>query len=226
MILGRKPLGTVAYMGGIPAVLEEFCWSWGQMIAYNAEFVEDSTHYIHYDRVKYSDHAPARNTLVDRFYGDWLLMLDTDHEFEPDILRRMLYSLNTYNIDVLSGLYRFKKPPYSPVIYAYSPSGEGPSPIASWNKDIKILEIGASGAGCLLVRRKVYTTIRGTGEGAFDRFPGCSEDHSFFRRLKKLGIKSYCDMTIEAQHLRVLPVTERDEESGGMTSEPFLVDGF
>jgi len=230
-MFGRKPIGTVAYMGGIPAVYESFCWNWGQMIQYNQEMLCNDSEYIHYDRATISDHAPARNGLVNRFYGDWLFMLDTDHTFEPDITHRMLRTMKICDINVLTGIYQFKRPPYSPVIYAFMENEndkELSRPIANWDRTADVFRVDSAGAGCLMVKREVFYRINDElGEEPFTRIGGFSEDHSFFKRLHKLGIKTYCDQRIECKHLIMKPIGIEDfEEFEGDTSGPIMVDGF
>ena len=230
-MFGRKPIGTVAYMGGIPAVYESFCWNWGQMIQYNQEVLCNDSEYIHYDRATISDHAPARNGIVSRFYGDWLFMLDTDHTFEPDITHRMLRTMQTLNIDVLTGIYQFKKPPYSPVIYAFIDNDDDKElarPIANWDRSVPVFTVSSAGAGCLMVKRTIYDRISNElDEEPFTRIASFSEDHSFFKRLHKLGIKTYCDQRIQCNHL-IMRSIELDDFEGfdGDVSEPILVDGF
>ncbi len=116
-LVGRKAIGTVAYMGGLQAVAEAFCWSWGELLAYSAHSLCESNEYIHRDKSTMSWHAAARNGLADRMLGDWLFMLDTDHAFEPDLLGRLLHRLNEHQLDVVTGVYVFKRPPHSPVIF-------------------------------------------------------------------------------------------------------------
>lgn len=221
MILGRKAIGTVSYMGGVLAVAEEFLWSWGQMIQYNQECLCNEREFVHTARVKYSDHAPARNTLAREFLGDWLLMLDTDHQFEPDICKRMLHRADVLakhfgiDVDVLAGFYQFKTPPHSPVVWVWDkPEGEDRKvvPLATYDKNCKLLEIAAAGAGALWVRRGVYNRIQNEfNTEPFTRLEGGpSEDHSFFSRLNKLGIKAYCDPRIQSHHLRMHAITEDD----------------
>jgi len=227
-MFGRKPIGTVAYMGGIPAVYESFCWNWGQMVQYNQEVLCNDSQYIHYDRATISDHAPARNGLVNRFYGDWLFMLDTDHTFEPDITHRMLHTMQLLNLDVLTGIYQFKKPPYSPVLYAITDEKELSRPIATWDRTVPVFTVDAAGAGCLMVKRKIYNRVNDElGEEPFTRIDGFSEDHSFFKRLHTLGIKLYCDQRIQCNHLIMRPI-ELDDYTGfdGEVSKPIKVDGF
>lgn len=230
-MLGRKALGTVAYLGGLPAVLERFCWSWGEMIAYNGEFLDDDCHYVHYLRSPISDHAPARNNLVSKFYGDWLLQLDCDHSFEPDIVARLLRLADDAGVDVVSGVYQLKNPPHVLVLYQWVDVGGEPGlqPMARWAQDAKLIQIGSAGGGCLFVRRAVFDRIseKYPQVGPFDKIFPFSEDHSFFLRCKELEVKCYAAMHVHCHHLRVSPVTLADlDDEGLQVSELFPVGGF
>ena len=50
----------------------------------NTEYFCGQGEIIHYDRATVSYHSFARNTLVERMEGDFLLMLDTDHILDSD----------------------------------------------------------------------------------------------------------------------------------------------
>lgn len=229
MLLGRKALGTVAYLGGVPAVLESFTWSWGQMIHYNQEMLVEGPHYVHYDRASISDHGPARNSLVSRFLGDWLIQMDTDHRFDPDIVARLVRTADEAGVDVLSAVYQMKQSPHVPVLFQWV--GEGLQPMGSWPSDVRVLQIGSAGAGCLFVRRKVFDALANAypNTNPFDKVHPFSEDHSFFLRCKEQGIPCYAAMHIASDHLRVVPVTSADLPQPGelmiaMMAEP--VGGF
>ena len=229
-MIGNKAIGTVAYMGGLPAILEAFAWSWGQMIAYNAEWCGSGT-YVHYERSTYSDHAPARNALASRFLGNWLIQLDTDHAFEPDIVARLVHYADSLNLDVLSGIYLMKNEPHLPVLYQWTGPEDAPGlqPLATWDKRLKVVEVGSAGGGCLFARRKVFDRIvNELKTEPFDRIHPYSEDHSFFLRLKQLKITAYAALNIECNHLRVTPVTLDDLPLNGsfQISEPFKMKGF
>lgn len=227
MLMGKKVIGTIAYMGGVMTVPEVFCKAWGNMIQYNNDYLCEPNESISYDSVGVSYHSYARNCLVEKMRGDWLLMLDTDISFEPDIAARLLYRLNRYNIDVLTSLYQYKAPPHSPVVYAWEEKIKSYAPIGSWDSDADIFEIGSAGAGCLLVRRKVFERIRQTKEGPFDILPPYSEDHSFFERLRKLDIKAYCCPHIEVNHLKVHPLSLEDYRRNDVDlSERKEIGGF
>ena len=230
MILASKAIGTVAYLGGLPALLEQFCWSWGQMIQYNSEWVEPGR-YVNYDRSAYTDHGPARNALANRFLGDWLVQLDTDHIFEPDLIARLVNYADTLDIDVLSGVYQMKNSPHLPVLYQWCGPDDAPGlqPMAMWDKRLKVVQIGSAGGGCLFVRRKVFDRIASElKQEPFDKLHPFSEDHSFFLRLKQLKIPAYAALNIQCNHLRVMPVTFEDLPQNGSlpTGEPFEVKGF
>jgi hypothetical protein len=233
MIFRNKPIGTVSYLGGLPCLLESFCWSWGQMLLHSTEVLCDSDTYIHTDRATFSDHGPARNSLVNRMQGNWLLQLDTDHSFEPDLLVRMLDRMEVNKIDVMLGMYQFKRPPYSPVLFHRDGDTKFVAAIAGWGaKDggskPDIVQVSSSGGGCHLVRREVYDRIeRELRQRPYDRVEGLSEDHSFFWRCKELKIPIYCDMRIECNHLEIRPITIEDFDPTGMSvSEGIPVAGM
>lgn len=209
MLFSKRVLGTVAYLGGLPAVLEEFLWSWGQMVQYNAEYTEPGT-VVHYDRATMSLHDFARNTLAQRMIGEWLVMFDTDHRFDPDIVMRLVAGLDLYSCDVLSAVYVQKRPPHSPVIYQGSAT-DGMQPIAKWRKGISAFEIASAGGGTFIARRSVFDRIRAElKEGPFDRLHPYGEDHSFFLRVSKLGLRAMAAPVIESHHLQIVPRSLED----------------
>lgn len=228
-LLGNQPIGTIAYLGGLPAVLEPFCWAWGQMIQANSELLAGPGQYVHYDKATVSLHSFARNSLVERFLGDWLLMLDTDHAFEPDLAVRLVTLLTVYrefNVGVISGIYCHRAGPRSPVIYQWNKDGTGLLPIGDWDVEShpRLIQVGSAGGGALLVRRWVYDRIRTElHEDPFEIHKPFGEDHSFFYRLRTLEIPAYAAMQVESPHLEVrafglddfdhiaLPISSRTE---------------
>jgi hypothetical protein len=203
----NKPIGTIAYLGGLPAVLEPFCWAWGQMVQFNQEYLVNPGETVWYDRATVSLHPYARNELARRFLGDWLLQLDTDHEFEPDLALRMVVLFDQIGADVLSGVYLMKTHPHVPVLYNWNADGSL-APIADWDRSVSAVEIGSSGGGCLLVRRRVFERIASElKEDPFELIKPFGEDHSFYHRLKRLGIKAYAATAIESPHLHLEKVT-------------------
>jgi hypothetical protein len=195
---------------GVPAMLTPFTIAWGEMCAYNAEILCGPDEYVHRTWTQKSFHSAARNELVGEMRGDWLLMVDTDHWFEPDLTARMLDRLNTFEVDVVCGVYTFKTPPYLPVLYQFNENTGLGRVIGDWNATgegvlgNELVQVDAAGAGCLMVRASVYDRVFAElGEKPFDSVRHLGEDMSFFERLKRLGIKSYFDPRIECHHLEV-----------------------
>lgn len=207
MLYRKRAIGTIAYLGGLPALLESFCWAWGQMVQYNSEYLCAPGEVVHYDRAPVSLHDFARNTLVDRMQGDWLLQFDTDHVFDPDITARLLFAARTFDLPVVVGIYRHKVGAGSPVIYQWNADATQALPIGAWDRDARVIEVGTAGGGCLLVRRAVFDRIRAElKQLPFARMDNLGEDHSFFRRCKTLGIPVHVLPRVEAPHLAVRPL--------------------
>lgn len=196
-------------MGGIPSIPTPFVESYAQMIAYNARHIEGDIHYI---STTTSYHAQARNQIVDKMQGDWVLMLDTDNKFAPNLLHRMLARMYRHDLDVLVGIYQFKTRPHSPVVFAWNEEATIPNRIIKFETqpvdEFNYFEVDVAGAGCLLVRDRVFVRILDElKSNPFDIIPPLGEDFSFFKRLQQLNIQAVCDPSIHVEHLRWVGTT-------------------
>ena len=227
-------VGTIGYMGGVMALPEPFVWSWTEMIQYNHDYVCDPGERIYYIRATNSFHSFARNTLVKQFKGDWLLMLDTDHAFEPDILGRMMKTIALKpEVQVLTALYQYKGAPHAPKLYRFGKDYKDFNVLGKWDIPKSrdkvggkyLVPIDLAGAGCLLVKREVFERMnKRFKQEPFDIIPPYGEDNSFFLRLKKLGIQAYCDPTIEYHHLEYKEVSMKDFDSESLSYKKFKVN--
>lgn len=211
MLIVKKPIGTVSYMAGVWAVPEPFCRSWGRMVQYNNEYLCSTGEYVDQIFADSSYHATARNYLAASFMGDWIWMTDTDHTFDPDIVCRMVGVMNAFNIDVLTGVYRYKNFPHLPTIYWFNEDRKGFSVIAELDPTAPVQQVDCAGGGCLLVKRSVFQRIATElKEQPFDILPPWSEDFSFFYRCRRLGIPVYAAPRIESRHLIYREITKDD----------------
>lgn len=217
MLIQNKVIGTVAYLGGLHGVLEEFTWCWGQLIQFSYEYHLQQGESIYFNRARISYHAMARNGLVKEMQGDWLLQLDTDHQFEPDVLVRLLQIMRDCNADVVSALYHNKSFPHPATVYAFDEEGK-PRVIGDWPKETRAFQVDSCGAGTLLVKREVFDRIESElHEEPFNPIATLGEDHSFFTRCKRLGIRCFVAPAVESYHMAIHPVRHSDSALDSMS---------
>jgi len=197
--------GTVGYICTVPMLYEPFVGAMVQMVQYNAY----NGPHIYYNRSTVGSQADARNTLVEEMQGDWLLMLDTDMLFKPSVVTDLLEIANKNNIDVLTGLYYQRRPPYNPL--AYTQVGGKFLAVNPLESEHPVIPIDGAGGGCLFVRKQVFEKIKKElKEKPFSISGGLGEDLSFFARLKKLDIHAYLAKEIKLEHLMLQGITEKE----------------
>lgn len=200
MSIIKKAIGTVG-IAWADTVSTQFMHSLSQLLIYSQATLCGPDEYIHYYWGKASYHELMRGELVDNMEGDWLLMLDTDHSFAPDLLERLLVMKEKHKIPIISGIYCYKAPPYSPVANLWGDNGKI-IPLAAWNPDAELLQVGPVGAGCLLTDRDIFNRIkRELKQAPFHIIQGLSEDYSFCRRCRDLKIPIHLAMKVECHHL-------------------------
>ena len=206
----HKCLGTVAYLGGLMALPEAFCWAWGNLREFNMQFVCAPGEMIHYTRSAFSLHAHARNALCQEMQGEFLLMLDTDVLVEPDALLKLLHIMKTYNAPVVSAIYRHKALPHHGMLWNWVEQDGGFRPLVLHDPHAPCFRVDAVGAGCLLIHQTALKRLRETfpDEEPFDHTGKYGEDMSFCLRLRQAGIPLYATPQVEAVHLMARGVTD------------------
>ena len=197
-----KAIGTIwrAWQDSLP---REFADSLVDLALYSQAALCKPGEFINYGHSTVSWFETMRQEAVDHSLGDWILMLDTDHQFAPDLLERLLYVRDKHKARVVGALYVSKHPPmHVPVANLWGPNGEI-LPLIDFDQNKELIEIGPMGAGALLVNRDVFPEMASKfpNQLPFGTIPGLSEDYSFFKRCKDLAIKTYLAPAIEAQHL-------------------------
>lgn len=213
MIAPYKPIGTIARMWA-DSTRAGFTDSLVDLCNYSHAVLCRPGEHIAYKRATVSWHESARNELAAEFEGDWLLMLDTDHIFAPDLLERMLRLCRTEGLQFLSGIYQYKFPPHHPVAGVVGESGQIQQ-LLDWNPNKPIIDVSVVGGGCMLIYREVFDRIRKElRQEPFTIIPGLSEDYSFCMRLQKLGIRVPLAVNIECHHVIPTVLSIRDYKPG------------
>ena len=123
--------------------------------------------------------AEARSQMVDAFSdhhpdAEWLLMLDSDMTFEPDMLDRLMEVADERTVPILGGLcfagvHGGKVFPTLYRLYNEADGHVAVEPVDIYPPD-DLVKVGATGAACLLVHRKVYVAMRRPGPGPGEEF--------------------------------------------------------
>jgi len=160
-----------------------------------------------------------RNRVAMKFLNtdaDYLLFLDYDNGLHEDALEYFMEDLSNPDIHIVSGAYKFKNERADYVAGFSQP--EHPRGTYLWVGDnffskplINLTKVGGGsagivGAGCLMIRRSVFTTVKYpwfmTSWGIANKgvmFWG--EDTGFCRNAEEAGIDIYLDQRIRSPHM-------------------------
>lgn len=149
----------------------------------------------------------ARYAMKEGF--DYVLWLDSDMIFPEDFHERMFKTLTENNLDILSGIYYKRKPPYSPVIFDKMQL-KGKIWDYSWLEDVpdSLFEVGACGFGCVLLKTEVLMSVQLKHGYLFHPMQNGGEDVAFCVRARDCGYKIMCDPTIVCGHVGNVVITD------------------
>ena len=149
----------------------------------------------------------ARYAMKEGF--DYVLWLDSDMIFPEDFHERMFKTLTENNLDILSGIYYKRKPPYSPVIFNKMQL-KGKIWDYSWLEDVpdSLFEVGACGFGCVLLKTEVLMSVQLKHGYLFHPMQNGGEDVAFCVRARDCGYKIMCDPTIVCGHVGNVVITD------------------
>ena len=147
-----------------------------------------------------SRNALATMAIKDDF--DYVFWLDSDMVFPPDTLQRMMKTLQENDLDILSGLYFRRVPPYSPVLF-------DKIEIDGLNCDYTefdtipegLFEVGACGFGCVLMKTDVFFDVQSKFGNMFAPIGNTGEDVAFCWRARQCGYKVICDPSVICGHV-------------------------
>lgn len=157
----------------------------------------------------------SRNKLASyavQMEADYILWLDSDMVFPPDILERMMAVLDeNKEIDILSGLYFRRTTPFTPVLFN-NLERNGDEVKFDEFKEVpeELFEIGGCGFGCVLMRTDCLLTIAAKEQQGnwFTPLANAGEDCAFCIRARENGYRIFCDPSVSLGHMAFAPVTK------------------
>ncbi len=156
----------------------------------------------------------ARNSLARQAIkseADYVMWLDSDMVFAPDLLQRMLKVCTEEKIDFLTGLCFRRKPPYTPTLFDRLEKTErGASYTALMSVPEGRFKVGGCGFAGVLMSTDVLLSVAAKFEGRmFDPMIGFGEDVAFCWRARQCGYEIWCDSNIELGHVGNCIVTRK-----------------
>ena len=145
-----------------------------------------------------SIHA-SRNLIADQFRGDWLLMIDDDQVYLPDMAMRLLAHLADDRIDIVVPLIVQRYSPHGAVIRRHDAATDTYKQI-TLTTERGLLEVDAAGTGVMLVRRRVFDRVPWPPFG-LSVLIGLGEDIYFCREATKAGCRVWCDLETRVGHI-------------------------
>lgn len=141
--------------------------------------------------------------------AEYILWLDSDMVFQPDLLERMFKVMEENKLDFLSGLYYRRAKPYTPIIFDKLEMREDG---CHWHNletvPSELIEIEGCGFGVVLMKTEIIANVFGSQGDLFTPLMGVGEDLSFCWRARQAGYKLYLDPSISLGHVGNFIVTE------------------
>lgn len=149
----------------------------------------------------------ARNTLAEMAIKqecDYVLWIDSDMTFAPDVLDRLMQSMDD-DKEMVTGLYYKRRGDHGPVIYKNTSETYYDHP-----KDT-IFHVDGCGFGMVLIRTDILRRVINANDGLlFHPDPDLGEDLSFCRRFRQTGGVIWCDPSIVCGHIGEYEYTGKD----------------
>lgn len=160
---------------------------------------------------------------------DRVLWLDTDMDFEPDLMERLSARLDEGK-EFVSALYFTRKAPVRPVIYSecgyFELEGGAVRPVVVWYDNYPendIFKVQAAGFGAVMMTTDLIKRVLDKYGLPFAPMLGFGEDLSFCGRASQIGAELWCDSSIKCGHVGLGTITEavyktqKKEDSDGTT---------
>lgn len=129
---------------------------------------------------------------------DWIVQIDDDATFPPDVLRRLL----SHQKDVVCALAYQRKPPHLTCAFEVGPDGLLGAPLEGI-EHTGLRRVDVSGFHCSIMRTSVIKRLKDAGinqfYGGFDNKVG--EDFAISLNLKKIGIQMHVDTDLISGHI-------------------------
>lgn len=150
---------------------------------------------------------------------EWLMFLDDDHTFGPELLTRLL----SHDVPVVGALYLQRQMPFLPIAYATKDEDGTYWPVdLNQHGEDDLITVRGLGTGGMLIRTEIFREL----EYPWFEHGRASEDLIFCDRVYEAGLGPiYCDLGARMGHLS--PAALWPTFTDGKWAAGFaLADGF
>lgn len=159
-----------------------------------------------------ADRGRSRNSLVEASLergSEWILFLDDDHVFSPDLLFQLL----SHEQPVVAGLYLQRSDPFLPIAYTEKREDSyWPLDLSLLPKDPGLIPVVGAGTGGMLIRSEIFYDLEPPW---FIHTTQQSEDLFFCDRVVEAGFPIFVDLKAPLGHIAVTTVFPSFEEDIG-----------
>lgn len=126
---------------------------------------------------------------------EWLLFLDDDHTFGPDLLMRLL----GHDVPIVGAVYLQRQMPFLPIAYANKDEEDKYWPVdLNAHGENELITVRGLGTGGMLIRTEIFRAL----EYPWFEHGRASEDLIFCDRVYEAGLGPiYCDLGARMGHL-------------------------
>ena len=153
----------------------------------------------------------ARNALLEtalKADADWMLWLDSDMVFAPDLLEQMFRTAEKEQTEFVTGVYFRRVEPYTPTLFA-TLEMDPPSWTNADEIPDKPFEVAGCGFGAVLVSMQVvWDVCNKFGANPFNPLEGMGEDLAFCWRARQCGYKIIADPSLSLGHMGHTMITK------------------
>ncbi len=133
---------------------------------------------------------------------DYVFWMDSDMQFPMNALTKLMEDIRKKDLDMVTGLYFRRIPPYSPVLFDRL---EIDGVEATWSEFQSIpeglFEVGGCGFGCVLMKTDVFFDVQSRFGQMFTPIGRNGEDVAFCWRARQCGYKIWCDPDVLCGHV-------------------------
>ena len=140
--------------------------------------------------------------------ADYVLWLDSDMTFEPNLLQRLMEHMK--DKDMVAGLYFRRSLPYTPVLFKRLVINHDGLVESVGYEDYpqKVFEVAGCGFGGVLMKTEILFDVVGKFGTWFTPIGMVGEDLAFCWRARECGYKIFCDPQIQLGHVGHVVVNE------------------